>query len=307
MRVLLSGSTGLLGSALLDGLRRQEYHFARLVRPSTRNPTTGPAGAPESPVIAWDPLAGTLDEAAGGSDAVIHLAGAPIGDGRWTASRKQILRDSRVAATRHLVDSLARLAKPPQVFIAASAIGFYGDRGDEMLTETSAPGHDFLADLCRSWEAESARAASFGARVVILRFGIILAKQGGALPRMTLPFKLGAGGRLGSGRQWMSWVALEDAVGAVGHALANGSLSGAVNVVSPNPVRNVEFTAALGRVLHRPALFPAPGFALRLALGEMADGLLLSSQRVMPEKLRAISYPFAYQQLESALRSVLDR
>jgi uncharacterized protein len=305
MRVLISGSTGLVGTALLDALHNHD--LARLVRPSTRNPTTGRARSPEPLRLTWDPAAGNLDAAASGADAVVHLAGASIAGGRWTASRKRLLRESRVAATHQLVDALGQLAKPPQVFVAASAIGFYGDRGEEELVESSASGRDFLADLCRGWEAESGRAAEFGARVVILRFGIILAKHGGALPRMALPFRLGVGGRLGSGRQWMSWVALEDVVGIVEYALGASSLTGPVNVVSPQPVRNADFAAVLGRVLHRPTLFPAPGFALRVALGEMAGALLLSSQRVLPRKIQATGYPFAHQSLEPALQSVLGR
>ena len=307
MRVLISGSTGLVGTALIDALRRQGDDIARLVRPATRACPAGRGSSPATADLAWDAIAGTLDAAASGADAVVHLAGASIADGRWTASRKRLLRDSRVAATHHLVGALAQLPQPPKVFVAASAIGFYGDRGDEELTESSAPGQDFLADLCREWEAESGRAAAFRARVVFLRFGVILAKHGGALPRMALPFRLGAGGRIGSGRQWMSWLALEDAVGIVGYALRTSALVGAVNAVSPQPARNADFSATLGRVLHRPALFPTPGFVLRLALGEMADALLLSSQRVLPGKLQRLGYPFVHQALEPALRSVLRR
>jgi uncharacterized protein (TIGR01777 family) len=257
--------------------------------------------------LAWDPIARTLDPGADGADAVVHLAGASIAGGRWTASRKRLLRDSRVTATHDLVEALAQFRQPPRVFVAASAIGFYGDRGDEALTEASPPGRDFLADLCREWEAESARAAEFGARVVLLRLGIVLARHGGALPQIALPFRLGAGGRIGSGRQWMSWVALEDIVGIIGYALRTDTLTGPVNAVGPNPVRNAEFAATLGRVLHRPALFPTPGFVLRLVLGEMADALLLSSQRVIPEKLQRLGYPIVYQAVEAALRSVLSQ
>jgi uncharacterized protein (TIGR01777 family) len=191
------------------------------------------------------------------------------------------------------------------VVIAASAVGFYGDRGDEELTETSAPGHGFLAELAKDWEAASASAASFGARVVITRFGVIFAKRGGALPRMVLPFRLGVGGRVGSGQQWMSWVTLEDVVGIIRYCLGNDVVSGPVNTVAPDPVRNAELAAAIGRVLHRPALFPTPGFVLRVALGEMTDALLLASQRVLPEKLLAYGYPFVHQRVEPALRAVL--
>lgn len=305
MRLLISGSTGLVGAALLELFRQQGHDVSRLVRPSTRNRQAGRMKSPQPSSVAWDPIAGVLDPAATGADAVVHLAGAPIGEGRWTASRKRLLVDSRVAATRQLVAALAQLPQPPRVFIAASAIGFYGDRGDEELTESSASGHDFLADLCSDWEAESARAAAFGARVVLLRFGIVLAKHGGALPRMVFPFRLGVGGRIGSGRQWMSWVAIKDVVEIIGFAVRTSGLSGPVNVVAPNPARNADFAAALGRVLHRPALLPTPGFALRIALGEMADALLLSSQRVSSEKLQTLRYPFMYPSLEDALQAIL--
>ena len=307
MRVLISGSTGLVGSALLAAFRQQGHQLARLVRPSTRNPPVGRGAFPETLNLAWDPVAGTLDSAASGADAVVHLAGASIAGGRWTAARKRLQRDSRVAATHHLVVALGKLPQPPKVFVAASAIGFYGNRGDEELTESSAPGQGFLAGLSREWEAESGRAAAFGARVVLLRLGIVLARHGGALPQMALPFRLGLGGRIGSGRQWMSWLALEDVVGIVGYALSSNALSGPVNAVAPHPERNAGFAAALGRVLHRPALFPTPGFVLRLALGEMADALLLASQRVLPEKLQRLGYPFVHQALEPALQSVLRR
>jgi len=307
VRILISGSTGLVGSAVVDSLSHQGHDLIRLVRPSTevRKPGTNPSG--ELSEVLWNPQSGLLSSHAEGAEAVIHLAGASIAGQRWTAAWKRELRDSRVAATRYLVASLRGLHRPPQIFIAASAIGFYGDRGDEELTESSAPGTDFLARVTVDWEAESSRAAEFGARVVILRFGVILAKQGGALPRMALPFRLGAGGRLGSGRQWISWVALQDIVGIVRFALETNLLSGPANAVSPNPVRNAGFTRALGRVLHRPAIFPAPAFALRLALGEMADSLLLSSQRVYPPKLQRLGYRFLYPDLESALADVLKR
>lgn len=306
MRVLITGSTGLVGAALLNAFREQKYDLTRLVRPATRNPAAARPRSLGPQTLAWDPVAGHLDAAASGADAVVHLAGASIADGRWTAPRKRLLRESRVAATRQLVDALGRLDKPPKVFIAASAIGFYGDRGDEELTESSASGQDFLAEVCRGWEGESSRAAAFGARVVILRFGIILAKDGGALPRMVLPFRLCVGGRLGSGRQWMSWVALQDVAGIVEHALNTTSLSGPVNVVSTHPVRNSEFTAVLGQVLHRPTLFPAPAFALRLALGDMADSLLLSSQRVLPQAAQNSGYLFAYTSLTETLQHELE-
>jgi uncharacterized protein (TIGR01777 family) len=304
MRILVSGSTGFLGTALIEVLEREGHAIVRLVRPDTKQRKAN--GAPLR-AVRWDPVGGQFDSlAAEDADALIHLAGASIAGGRWNASRKNLLRTSRIEATRHLIASLSKLKQPPRVIVASSAIGFYGHRGDEVLTETSASGNDFLAALCREWEAESAQGTEFGARVVMLRFGIILAAHGGALPRMAMPFKLGVGGRLGSGRQWMSWLTLAEAVGIIRFALANGGLSGPTNAVSPNPIQNADFTRILARALRRPALFPAPAFALRLALGEMADALLLVSQRVKPSKLEQAGYPFAKPDLAAALTEVFD-
>jgi uncharacterized protein len=305
MRILISGSTGFLGTALIDSLQGQGHSIARLVRPATIKRS---AAESSSQSVVWDPVSGQFDAAgAEDADALIHLAGASIADGRWNAPRKQLLRTSRIDATRHLFGALAKLQRPPRVIVAASAIGYYGSRGDETLTETSAPGNDFLAGVCREWEAETARGAEFGARVVSLRFGIILAAHGGALPRMVLPFKLGAGGRLGNGRQWMSWLTLREVTSIVQFALATSALTGPVNAVTPNPVRNREFTSVLAKALHRPALFPAPAFALRLALGEMADALLLASQRVMPSKLADSGYAFLQPDLAGALADVFQK
>jgi uncharacterized protein (TIGR01777 family) len=239
-----------------------------------------------------------------GADAAVCLSGAGIGDGRWTAERKKVLRSSRVDVTRVLVESLGKMKRKPRVFVGASAVGYYGDRGDEILTETSTAGNDFLALLARDWEAEAMRAESSGIRTVIVRFGVVLSAKGGALPRMLTPFKLGVGGRLGSGKQWMSWVALEDVVGIIRSAIANDGIKGPVNMVAPNPVRNSDFTRTLASVLHRPAIFPAPAFALRLALGEMADGLLLSSQHVRPERMMAAGYDYRMTDLEATLRQI---
>jgi uncharacterized protein len=258
------------------------------------------------PQVIWNPESGLLNSRSEGADAVIHLAGASIAGHRWTESRKRELRDSRVGATRQLVASLRRLERRPQVFIAASAIGFYGNRGDEELTESTTAGTDFLAQLAADWETESARAAESGARVVLLRFGVILAKQGGALPQMALPFRMGIGGRIGSGSQWISWITLDDVVGIIRFALETNLLSGPANTVAPNPVRNAEFSSTLARVLHRPAIFPTPRFVLRLALGEMADYLLLASQRVYPTKLQRLGYRFLYPDLQPALASILQ-
>ncbi len=305
MRILVSGSSGFLGTAIVDSLKEQKHQVVRIVRPGTAAKNTG---ADRAQQVSWDPVAGKFDAAtAEAADALIHLAGASIADGRWSASRKNVIRTSRIDATRHLIGALAKLQTPPRIIVAASAVGYYGNRGDETLTEQSAPGNDFLAEACREWEAETARGAEFGARVVSLRFGIILASHGGALPKMALPFKLGAGGRLGNGRQWMSWLTLAEVVNIVDFALANSQLAGPVNAITPNPVRNSEFTAVLAKTLHRPAIFPAPAFALRLALGEMADGLLLASQRVIPAKLTNASYRFQQADLAGALADVFRK
>lgn len=307
MRILISGSTGLVGSAVADVLAHQGHEIVRLVRPATRLPGEHPTPPAEPRHVLWNPRTGVLDSRAESADALIHLAGASIAGHRWTQAWKRELRESRVAATRSLIASLRQFRQPPRIFIAASAIGFYGNRGDEKLTESSPPGNDFLARLTADWEAESSHASEFGARVVILRFGIVLAKRGGALPRMALPFRLGLGGKIGSGRQWMSWIALEDIVGIIRFSLETNLLSGVANSVAPNPVQNTEFTATLARVLHRPAILPAPGFALRLALGEMADSLLLSSQKVCPGKLQSLGYRFLYRELEPALAAIFNR
>ena len=309
MRVLISGSTGLVGTAVLGALEREGHAVSRLLRPeSGRRTPPLPHARPAAANVRWNPVAGEFDAAAAeGADAVVHLAGASIAGARWNDARKRILRSSRVEATRHLVGALGKLARPPRVFVSASAIGYYGDRGDEELTEQSAPGDDFIAMLARDWEAEAARAEQFAARTAMLRWGLILSSRGGALQRMLMPFRLGMGGRLGSGKQWMSWLTLAEAVGLIRYALENAQVRGPVNGVAPNPVRNAEFTATLGRALHRPTIFPVPGVALRLALGEMAQVLLLSSQRVVPKKLQALGYRFLHAELGPAFSAVLGR
>jgi uncharacterized protein (TIGR01777 family) len=305
MRSLVSGSSGFLGTALIEALEREGHTIVRLVRPDTGQPVVCSARVQS---VLWDPVDGQFGAAAAeGSDALVHLAGASIADGRWNAARKNVLRTSRIEATRHLIGALSKLKQPPRVIVASSASGFYGDRGDETLTESSAPGNDFLAALCRDWEAEVARGSEFGARLVMLRFGIILAAHGGALPRMALPFKMCAGGRLGSGRQWMSWLTLAEAVAMIRFALTNSGLAGPTNAAAPNPVQNAEFTRILAKTLHRPALFPAPAFALRLALGEMADALLLISQRMKPSKLQQTGYRFAQPELTAALTEIFQK
>ena len=288
-----------MGKALVRSLEADGHSVARLVRPG---------GARAAGDIAWDPGSALVDvEALEGFDAAVHLSGANIAQGRWTEARKAELRSSRVDTTRVLVDALAKLKRKPRALVCASAVGYYGDRGDEILTETSSYGTDFVGLLVRDWEAEAVRAETSGIRVVRLRFGVVLSSQGGALPLMLLPFKFGVGGRLGSGRQWQSWVAFEDAIGITRGAIADESLSGAINVTAPNPLRNVDFTRIVARVLHRPAVFPVPEFAMRIVLGEMADALVLASERVVPERLLQAGYRFQYPEFEAALRVVLNQ
>jgi len=303
MKILVTGSTGLVGTALAGALAGAGHTVCRLVRPES----TAQGRAKDGFDVPWNPATGELGGAAVGADAVVNLAGASIAGGRWTPERKALLRSSRVDTTRALVTAVAKMNARPKVLVSASAIGYYGSRGDELLTEESAAGANFLAGLAREWEAEAVKAEALGIRVVLARIGIVLARHGGALAKMLLPFKLGVGGRIGSGQQWMSWVTLYDVVEILRFALENGAVQGAVNVVASNAARNAEFTRELARALHRPALFPAPTFALRLALGEMADALLLSSQRVVPQKLQQLGYHFLHPDLAAALAAVLSR
>jgi uncharacterized protein len=303
MKILMTGSTGLVGTALVSALARDGHTVCRLLRPQSA--VLG--GSKEGFDVPWNPATGELGGAGVGADAVVNLAGASIVGGRWTKARKELLRTSRIDTTRALVSALAKMHARPRVLVSASAIGIYGDRGDELLTEDSKPGAGFLAGLAQEWEAEALKAEALGIRVVLGRFGIILAQHGGALARMLLPFKLGLGGRLGSGKQWMSWITLEDVVTIIRVAMENGAVRGAINVVAPQPVQNAEFTHVLAKVLRRPTLFPAPALALRLALGETADALLLSSQRVKPRALEKLGYRFLHPELSAALNSVLQR
>jgi len=290
MNVIVSGATGLIGSAVVSSLRGQGHGVEPLVR-------TKPTAS-----VYWDPYAGEIAaDKLEGHDAVVHLAGETIA-GRWTAEKKRRIRESRLEGTKLLSDAIARLAKPPAVFLCASAIGYYGNRGDEILREDSVPGADFLANLCREWEAATKPAADKGVRVVNLRFGVVLSAKGGALAKMLPPFRVGLGGIIGNGRQYWSWIALDDVVAAIEFALTNEKLTGPVNVVAPNPVTNRQFTKTLGRVLDTPAIFPMPAFAARLAFGEMADALLLASQRVEPAKLKAAGFQWRFPELEAALR-----
>jgi hypothetical protein len=295
MQIAVSGSSGLVGSALLPFLTAGGHRVTRLVRRVAAGDD-----------VAWDIAQGVEDPSRlEGVDAVVHLAGENIAAGRWTAARKEEIRRSRVEGTRRLCESLAKLSHRPKALVSASAVGFYGNRGEEMLREDSAPGSDFLAQVCQAWEAATVPAARAGIRVVHLRFGMILSPAGGALKKMLLPFKMGAGGRIGSGAQFMSWIAIDDAIGAIHHAIVTESLQGPVNAVAPAPVSNAEFTRTLARVLSRPAIAPMPAFAARLAFGEMADALLLASQRVLPTRLQASGYKFRYPELEGALRHLL--
>ena len=296
MDVLVTGSHGLIGSALIPRLRADGHRVARLVR-----------GAPEGgDDVRWDPHAGTID-AAGleGIDAVVHLAGAGIGDKKWTDDRKQLILESRTQGTSLLANTLAGLARTPSVLLSGSAIGVYGNRGDEVLTEASAPGSGFTAEVCAAWEAATAPAEAAGIRVAHLRTGIVLSTHGGALGRMLPPFKVGIGGRMGSGKQYMSWIAIDDEVGAIRHLLT-ADVAGPVNLTAPNPATNAEFTAALGGALHRPTKLPTPMFPLKaLYGGELVQSLLLDGQRVLPAALEASGYEFALPDLDGALRAVL--
>ena len=299
MRVLVTGSTGLIGSALVPFLTTGGHEVIRLVR------SRGRAGSSDA---LWDPMAGTIDAAKiEGIDAAVHLAGDNVGAGRWTESRKARIRQSRERGTRLLCETLARLKRPPRVLVSASATGYYGNRGAELLDEEAGPGRGFLAEVCRAWEDGTRPAEEAGIRVVRLRIAVVLTTAGGALPRMLTPFRLGLGGRLGSGSQFMPWIAIDDLVGVIGHAIAREDLRGPVNAASPGAVTNAEFTRVLARVLRRPALFPVPAAALRLMFGEMAEQMLLSSQRVEPAKLRTSGYLFRHPDLEGALRHLLGR
>jgi uncharacterized protein len=303
MKIIVTGASGLIGSTLVPSLVKQGHQVTVLVRREAQH-------KPQAEVteVVWQPAAGELDATRlVGHDAAVHLAGEAIASGRWTEGKKRRIIESRVQSTRLLAETLTRLPAHPRAFLCASAIGYYGDRGSELLTEESAPGVDFLSRVCREWETACEPARAAGIRTVNLRFGVVLSAKGGALAQMLMPFKLGLGGRVGTGWQYMSWLTLDDAVGAIEHALMDESLAGPVNVVAPQPVTNNVFTKTIGRVLGRPTFLPVPTFALRLALGEMADELLLASTRVEPARLKATGYQFKYPQLEPALRHLLRK
>lgn len=298
MKILISGSHGLVGKALGNSLVEDGHDVIRLVRKGhTLN----------QPEVEWHPDQGRIDaQRLEGLDAVFHLAGESIASGRWTDEKKRAIRESRTKGTSLLSETIAQLSQPPAVFVSASAIGYYGDRGDEELTEQSGPGNDFLSSVCVEWEASTRPAAEKGIRTVLARFGIILDRNGGALAKMLTPFRMGIGGRVGDGRQWMSWIALGDVVNALKFLLLDSAVHGPVNIVAPNPVTNAEFTKTLGRVLSRPTFFPVPAFGARLAFGELADALLLSSQKVDPAVLKDRGFAPYWPRLEPALQHLLQ-
>ena len=298
MKIAVTGATGLIGAALCERLRQEGNDVLVITR---RENSSSPF-----PVVHWNPERGELDtRSLEGVDAVVHLAGETIAE-RWTPEKKERIRTSRVAGTRFLVDGLKRLSKRPSVLIGSSAVGFYGNRGDEELDEGSPPGTGFLPEICQAWEAEVARASELGLRAVRLRTGIVLSTKGGALAKMLLPFKLGLGGPVGSGSQWMSWIHIDDVVGGYHFALHHSDLSGVANLTAPQPVRNADFTRALGRALGRPAFLPAPGFALKLIFGEMAQDLLLDGQKVLPRRLESAGYKFQHTGIDDALADVVS-
>ncbi|RJX19366.1 MAG: TIGR01777 family protein [Desulforudis sp.] len=308
MRVIVTGATGFIGrplvtSFLADG---DEVTILTRGRPSrTPDPVrtvvwpTG-AGGPEEVDAAWW-------ESLDGADAVVHLAGEPIAARRWTPEQKECIHQSRVQGTRTLVEGLARVKQRPRILVSSSAVGYYGPRGDEEVTEDELPGGDFLSQVCVAWEQEARRAESLGVRVVLLRTGIVLERDGGALPRMLTPFRSFVGGPIGSGRQWMSWVHRDDLVGLIRFAIGNKAVRGPLNAVAPNPKTNRDFSRTLGRVMGRPAWAPVPGPLLRLVLGEMAEALLLTGQRVVPAKAMELGFRFQHPELKASLRAILDR
>ena len=293
-RILVSGVSGPIGAALLPSLKTRGYEVTRLVR----------GAATGDDQIFWDPAEPIAADMVSGFDAVIHLAGESI-VGRWTKTKKANIRDSRVVGTTNLSKALAQAKRKPEVFVTSSAIGYYGDRGNEILNERSAPGSGFLADVCRDWEAATQAAAHAGMRTVQIRTGVVLSPNGGALGKMLTPFKMGVGGKIGDGRQWMSWIDVQDMVGAIHHVLKSDLLQGPVNMVAPKPVTNAEFTTTLSSVLSRPAILPMPAFAVKLAFGEMGETVLLGSQRVEPAQLVVSGYPFRFTSLRESLENLL--
>ena len=297
MNIVISGASGLIGTALVERLRASGHTVTRLVRREARQGE-----------ISWDPARGVLDASAlEGTDAVIHLSGAGIGDKRWTPSYKREILESRTATTALLARTIASLSRKPSVFLSGSAIGIYGPRNDEQLDESSNHGSGFLVDVCQQWEAAAKPAIDAGVRTVFLRTGIVLTPKGGALKKLLLAFRIGAGGRFGNGKQWQSWITLDDEIGAIQHLLT-ANVSGPVNLTAPSPVTNAEFTTVLAKVLRRPAILPIPSFGPKILLGgELADALLFTGQRVMPKALLASGYEFAHPTLDIGLRALLTK
>lgn len=303
MKVIVTGSGGLVGRALIRSLLADGHSVTRLVRGGAQQ-----FRAPGSAAVEWNPDKGTIDAGAlEGHDAAVHLAGEPIAEGRWDDAKKRRIMESRTKGTRLFAETLAGLREKPRVLVSASAIGFYGDRGDEVLREESASGSDFVSEVCREWEKATLAASQAGIRVVHLRIGLVLDAEGGSLPRMLTPFKFGLGGKLGSGRQYISWITLEDLLRIIRLAIEDESLRGPVNAVAPGAVTNEEFTKALGRALGRPTFLAMPAFAARLAFGEVADELLLASTRVEPARLKDAGFDFKHTDIDAALRSVLGK
>jgi hypothetical protein len=303
MRVIVTGSTGLVGSALVKSLLADGHEVTRLVRGGSQG-----FKAPGTAAVHWDPERGEIDaKELEAHDAAVHLAGENVGEGRWDEEKKRRILESRVKGTTLLAGALAGLSAKPKVLVSASATGFYGDRGAEILREESASGNDFLSEVCREWEKATLAASQAGIRVVHLRIGVVLTGEGGALKKLLTPFKLGVGGKIGSGSQYMNWITLEDLIGVIRRAVEDENLRGPVNTVAPQQVTNGEFTKALGHALGRPTIFAVPAFAARLAFGEMADTLLLASTRVEPARLKEIGYQFKHPEIGEALRSVLGK
>jgi uncharacterized protein (TIGR01777 family) len=299
MKILITGASGLVGTHLIPTLAAKGHEIYKLVRKTPRT----------SDEIQWDAKTGFSDVEQAkleGFEAVVHLAGDNVASENWSKEKKQRIRESRAVGTRVLVDALKKTENPPRIFVSASASGFYGDRKDEILTEESPKGVGFLPDVCDEWEIEARKAEDFGARVVTPRIGVVLSKDGGALDKMLTPFKLGVGGVVGSGKQWMPWIALDDMIGVIHFALENDDLKGAVNTVSPNPATNEEFTKTLGKVISRPTILPIPEFAIKLLFGEMGETLLLQGQRMQPKRLEEAGFRFKYPNLEDALKHAIN-